>query len=115
MDQKKQELLTEAGFQVGDTKEFLGLTKAEERLVESHVQNVQQRLAFADFLCRIVEGNVQAIEWNTFVVTHYPDEFLEAIRVRLVRLSIDRGGGKKWSESEIATLQQWARELRSPD
>lgn len=75
----------------------------------------ERRLAFADFLHRVATGNIGAIEWNRFVVTHYSDGFLEDIRRRLVRLSIERDGSKEWSDSELAALQQWAGELRTTD
>jgi hypothetical protein len=71
-----------------------------------------QRTAFAEFLRRLAAGAVGAIEWERFVVNHYHDELLEDIRRRTVKLSIDRDGGKEWSESEVAAFQHWSRLLR---
>jgi hypothetical protein len=72
------------------------------------------RIAFADFLRRVAAGKVKATEWDRFVVQHYVDEELEEIRRNLVRLSIDRHGGKEWSESEVAAMQHWSRTLKIP-
>ncbi len=70
---------------------------------------------FADFLQRVAGGNVRPLEWNRFIVTHYPDELLESTRQKVVRLSIHRGGGKEWSDSELEMLKHWSRELRGWD
>ena len=75
----------------------------------------QQRTDFADFLRRVAAGRVGTIEWQRFIVTHYPDELLESIRRQTAKLSIDRDGGKEWSDSELASLQQWSRQLRGTD
>jgi hypothetical protein len=71
-----------------------------------------QRTAFAEFLRRLATGTAEAIEWERFVVTHYHDELLEDIRRRTAKLSIDRDGSKEWSDSEVAALQHWYRQLR---
>jgi hypothetical protein len=74
------------------------------------------RLEFAAFLQRVAAHAYGTIEWHRFVVCHYHDEVLEDIRRKLVKMSIDREGGKEWSDTELAALQQWSRELRSePD
>lgn len=73
----------------------------------------KQRVDFADFLSRVAAGRVGTIEWQRFIVTHYRDELLESIRRQAAKLSIDRDGGKEWSDSEFAALQQWSRQLRS--
>jgi hypothetical protein len=72
----------------------------------------RQRAEFADFLRRVAAGDEGAIEWQRFIVTHYQDELLENIRRQMVKLSIDRDGGKEWSDSELASLQHWSRQLR---
>jgi hypothetical protein len=71
-----------------------------------------RRLEFADFLCRLAAGTVNAIEWNRFIVPHYSDDRLEEIRRSVVRLRIGQAGAVQWSDSEIAALQHWSRELR---
>jgi len=80
---------------------------------ETETSNSSRRIEFADFLKRVAAGTTKPLEWNRFVVTHYPDDFLEEIRCRAVRLSIGREGGKEWSDSEYAALQQWSRGLRA--
>ena len=74
-----------------------------------------QRADFADFLRRVAAGSVGVIEWQRFIVTHYHDELLETIRRQTAKLSIDRDGGKEWSDSELASLQHWSRQLRGTD
>ena len=76
------------------------------------LRNDGTRLAFAEFLKRLGCGLVRPIEWNRFAVRHYRDDLLEDIRRRTVKLSMDRGGTGQWSDSEIAALQQWSRQLR---
>ena len=70
------------------------------------------REAFADFLLRVSANTFTLIDWQRFAVQHYHDEFLESIRRKTVKLSIDRDGGKEWSESEMAKLTYWAEQLR---
>jgi hypothetical protein len=73
------------------------------------------RLAFAGFLDRLAgSDHTDKKEWSTFVVTHYPDEELEAIRRECVRLSIRAGiaKGDNWSKEDRAQLQTWAGQLR---
>lgn len=69
------------------------------------------RNEFAAFLRRLAGGKVGAIEWNRFVVRHYDDELLEEVRCELGRLVIAQEGGKEWSDSELAALQHWSRQL----
>jgi hypothetical protein len=77
---------------------------------------MNDRLEFAAFLRRVAAHDFGTIEWNRFVVRHYHDALLEDIRRKLVKLSNDREGGKEWSDSELAALQQWSRDLGSdPD
>jgi hypothetical protein len=71
-----------------------------------------QRADFADFLRRVAAGGVGAIEWQRFIVTHYHDQLLENVRLQVAKLSMDRDGGKEWSNSELASLQHWSRQLR---
>jgi hypothetical protein len=78
----------------------------------SHVMQPIDRSNFADFLKRLAAGTVGSIEWQRYLVTHYPDELMESIRARTVRLAIERNGGVQWSDSEISALQHRSRELR---
>ncbi len=70
------------------------------------------RIAFAKFLRRLVSEQINTIEWQKFIVTHYHDEMLEQIRRNVAKLSIDRDGGIQWSDSEIEKLQHWSRVLQ---
>jgi hypothetical protein len=64
------------------------------------------------FCAGLAAGKVKAIEWNRFIVAHCSDDRLEEIRRSIVRLRIGQAGAVQWSDSEIAALQQWSRELR---
>lgn len=70
------------------------------------------REAFATFLLHVSANNLGPNEWQQFAVPHYRDELLETIRIKVVKLWIDRDGGKEWSESELAKLSFWAQQLR---
>ncbi|HEY2882127.1 MAG TPA: hypothetical protein VGJ15_06825 [Pirellulales bacterium] len=75
-------------------------------------KTIEWRTEFADFLRRLAAGTFTSTEWKRLIVTQYPDEFLEDIRRQVVRLNIQRDGGKEWSDSEIAALQTLSRELK---
>jgi hypothetical protein len=71
------------------------------------------RQQFADFLDRLAIAPVDKEEWQSFIITHYPDEFVEDKRRCCVRLAsgyldqeIDTAEGKK-------LLRDWAQELRT--
>jgi hypothetical protein len=71
------------------------------------------RQQFADFLDRLAKAPVGIGEWQSFIITHYSDEFVEERRRRCVRLAsgeldqgIDAPEGKK-------LLRDWAQELRN--
>jgi hypothetical protein len=71
------------------------------------------RLQFADFLDRLAAARVSVEEWQSFVVTHYPDEFLEEMRRCTVRL---RGGHLPLapdSDEGRQLLRAWAIAVRS--
>jgi hypothetical protein len=71
------------------------------------------RRQFADFLDRLAAGSAHPDEWSSFVVTHYPDEFLEEMRRCTVRL----GGGHLEPAADSAegrqVLRAWAVAIRS--
>ncbi|HEY2786419.1 MAG TPA: hypothetical protein VGJ05_15740, partial [Fimbriiglobus sp.] len=46
------------------------------------------RLQFADFLDRFASDIAGEEEWSSYIVTQYPDEFLEEMRRCCVRLTI---------------------------
>jgi hypothetical protein len=73
------------------------------------------RRQFADFLDRLASGTAHADEWSSFVITQYPDEFLEEMRRCTVRL----GGGHLVPVIDIDSaegrqaLRAWAIAIRS--
>jgi hypothetical protein len=72
------------------------------------------RRQFADFLDRLASGSVDDVEeWSSFIVTHYPDEFLEELRRCTVRLCHGRLGLDEKSVEGQQTLRAWALALRS--
>ena len=71
------------------------------------------RFQFADFLDRLAAAPVSVEEWQSFAVTHYPDEFLEEMRRCTVRL---RGGHLRLapdSDEGRQLLRAWAIAVRS--
>jgi hypothetical protein len=78
------------------------------------VDATAQRIQFADFLDKLAASSVHNKEhWLTFVVEHYVDDRLEAIRRDLVRLSIKTGG--VWTQEDRCQIESWARDLRNSD
>jgi hypothetical protein len=73
------------------------------------------RLQFADFLDRLAAAPVGAEEWSSFVVTHYPDEFLEEARRRCVRLACGYGYHDRGPDTPAGRelLRLWAGQLRA--
>lgn len=71
------------------------------------------RQQFADFLDRLASGIVDSDEWSSFIVTHYPDEFLEEMRRCTVRLVQNRLVHKAGSDEGNLTLRSWAIAIRS--
>jgi len=71
------------------------------------------RRQFADFLDRLAAGQVDKDEWSSFVITHYPDEFLEEMRRCTVRLAIGHLVHKVESNEGKQTLRAWAIAIRS--
>jgi len=71
------------------------------------------RRQFADFLERLASGTAHDEEWSSFVITQYPDEFLEEMRRCTVRL----GGGHLALCMDSAEgrqiLRAWAIAIRS--
>lgn len=79
------------------------------------LQRGNYRRQFADFLDRLASGTAHADEWSSFVITQYPDEFLEEMRRCAVRL----GGGHLVPVIDIDSaegrqvLRAWAIAIRS--
>ncbi len=79
------------------------------------LQRGDWRRQFADFLDRLAGGTAHPDEWSSFVVTQYPDEFLEEMRRCTVRL----GGGYLVPVIDIDSiegqqaLRAWAVAIRS--
>jgi hypothetical protein len=71
------------------------------------------RHQFADFLDRLVAGSAHPDEWSSFVVMHYPDEFLEEIRRCVVRLAIGQLPLSLESPEGRQVLRAWAMAVRS--
>lgn len=66
------------------------------------------RQEFAEFIRKVAAGDIVGYNWERFAVTHYSDELMESVRVRLVRASMsDRA-------HEPAFLLGLARELEGP-
>ncbi len=63
------------------------------------------RQALANFIRKFAVGESSADDWKRFAVTHYSDELMESVRIRLVRASISD------SAMDQALLMQLAREL----
>jgi hypothetical protein len=96
----------------------LGCSAAEgEAVTETpfRLQPGDYRLQFADFLDRLADGPVGAEEWLSFVVTHYPDEFLEEIRRQCVRLACGYGDRDQRPDTPAGreVLRLWAGQLRA--
>jgi hypothetical protein len=79
----------------------------------AHLESGNFRQQFADFLDRLASGPVSKDEWSNFVVTQYPDEFLEEMRRCTVRLLQDRLVHKGDSQEGKQTLRAWAIAIRS--
>lgn len=77
------------------------------------LQRGNYRRQFADFLDRLAAGTAHDDEWSSFVVTHYPDEFLEEMRRCAVRLGIEELGCKIDSSEGRQLLRAWAIAIRS--
>jgi hypothetical protein len=75
------------------------------------------RLAFAEFLEQLACDTASSKDWYDLVITHYRDEGLEEVRVRLVRLMIERdpSGRPAWIDSDREQFRRWARELMDVD
>jgi hypothetical protein len=78
---------------------------------ESDPRNYRRQ--FADFLDRHATSPVDGEEWSSFVVTQYPDEFLEVLRRCTVRLAIGHLPVGMDSEEGGQLLRGWAIALRS--
>jgi hypothetical protein len=76
-----------------------------------HRGNYRQQ--FADFLDRLAAGTRRDEEWLSFVVTHYPDEFLEEMRRCTVRLDIGEMECELDSAQGRQLLHAWAIAIRS--
>jgi hypothetical protein len=74
---------------------------------------VSGRMAFADFLDGLARDGHDVAAWQAFVVAHYPNEGLEEIRRKCVRLSIRAGDRFPSDASDRHQLGVWAAELRT--
>lgn len=63
------------------------------------------RKSLAEFIRKFAAGEGSADDWKRFAVTHYSDELMESVRIRLVRASITDGA------TDEALLMRLAREL----
>lgn len=53
---------------------------------------MNQKIDLVSFLKGLSQGKADADQWQEYMVTHYFDEELEAIRVECVRLFLDYEG-----------------------
>ncbi len=77
------------------------------------LQRGNYRQQFADFLDRLASGTSHVEEWSSFVVTQYPDEFLEEMRRCTVRLEMGLLGHKLETFVGRQILRAWAIAIRS--
>src|SRR5262249_34925807 len=77
------------------------------------LQRGNYRQQFADFLDRLASGSAHHEEWSSFVVTHYPDEFLEERRGCLDRLGTGQLSHAIDSDEGRQILRAWAIAIRS--
>jgi hypothetical protein len=59
----------------------------------SFIEMETSRQQFAAFLQRLANNEVTLGDWDLYVVAHYLDETLEAVRRDVVRLAQARNGG----------------------
>ena len=71
------------------------------------------RRQFADFLDRVASRSPDPEEWSSFIVTHYPDEFLEEMRRCTVRLVCGYLPQRADSHEGRQILRAWAIAIRS--
>ena len=77
------------------------------------LQQGNYRRQFADFLDRLASRAVDNDEWSSFIITHYPDEFLEEMRRCTVRLAQNRLVHSDGSPEGNNTVRAWAIAIRS--
>jgi hypothetical protein len=77
------------------------------------LQRGNYRRQFADFLDRFAAGTSHDGEWSSFVLAHYPDEFLEEMRRCTVRLGIGELPCTIESPEGKSLLRAWAVAIRS--
>jgi hypothetical protein len=71
------------------------------------------RLAFASFLDRFVDGRESSTDWSWYIVRHFYDEELEAIRRDVVRVVVKHPPFESVTADEKdAKLREWSRVLR---
>ena len=77
------------------------------------LQRGNYRQQFADFLDRMTSRSPDPEEWSSFVITHYPDEFLEEMRRCTVRLVCGYLPQRADSHEGRQILRAWAIAIRS--
>lgn len=82
----------------------------KETKLYRHIEEL--RLKFASFLDRLADGASTASDWDTFIVAHYRDDFLESIRRCVVRLMQNQLGVESESEQAKQALKAWALAVR---
>lgn len=86
---------------------------AARRYTRMPHDSMTMRDEFAEFLERLSCGPIGAIEWNRFVVAHYPDAVMETIRVNVVRLMMCKSQcSYTFTEAERDQLQYWSQILK---
>jgi hypothetical protein len=72
-------------------------------------EHAESRLAFADFLDRVADGN--DADWERHIATHYADEFHEELRRCVMRMR--HYSSAVWGDQDSNdTLRHWASALR---
>jgi hypothetical protein len=76
-------------------------------------QRPLDRKLLASFIEYAVKGVVTNIEWDRFIVTHYPDSVMEHARCECARMIIAARGASNLSTADRDYLYQLAKDLRS--
>jgi hypothetical protein len=77
------------------------------------VPNENLNSAFAAFLDRLAatKGQVGSVDWDRYILTHYPDEQVEEMRRTIVRLA-SSWAGRDWPEFNCELVSGWAKRIR---
>ncbi|KAK0038698.1 hypothetical protein Bpfe_031559 [Biomphalaria pfeifferi] len=74
----------------------------------------QKRGDFIDYLNKLINEPYNKDDWFNYIIEHYPDEELEEIRRKIVRLRIAAGDPEIFpvTEEHREKLKEWIDELQ---